>query len=107
MSKGEGSAPDDDTDASKTHADVTRTVANVSEQVLTGASALAGVTAVVRAVAGEVPVAGPVVATAVASLLPVVIAAVERRRETQLTRVKRARIWADEAWDAIVATREG
>ena len=59
------------------------------------------------AVAGEIPLAGPLVAVAVTGLLPIVSAAVERRRETRSQRAMRARAYADSAWDAIMASREG
>jgi uncharacterized membrane protein len=98
--------PGDDEGADKTPADVTRGVANVSEQILIGASAVAGITAIVGASTGEIPVAGPLAATAVTSLLPIAIAAIQRRREARSAR-QRAQAWADKVWDAIIATREG
>jgi hypothetical protein len=88
------------------HTVPTRTVANVSERVLQVISGVAGITAVARG-AAEVSVVGPVIAAGVSGLLPIAIAAVERRKEERSTRVERAQAWADEAWDAVVAARRG
>jgi hypothetical protein len=105
MEEGGEPAPDAGAGTSEKHASVERTVASVSEQLLSGASVVAGITAVARAAAGELPVVGPLVATAVAGLLPIAIAAIERNRETRTTRGKRAQAWANDAWDAVVAAR--
>jgi len=87
--------------------DVVGTVAKVSEPILTAASAGLSIFAVVRAAIGDIPVVGPVAAVAVTALLPIVSAAIERRREERSERANRARAHADAAWDAIVAAREG
>jgi hypothetical protein len=89
------------------HDDVVRTVANVSEPVLSAASASAAIATVAAALAGGIPIAGPLVTVAVTGLLPIAIAALERRREARSERAARARTFADAAWDAVIAAREG
>ena len=98
--------PDDNEDAEVTRANRIWAVANMSERFLLGASAAAGITAIVQASTNGVFVGGLVAVTAATSLLSVAIAAVERR-QTRSVRVKRAQTRADEAWDAFIATREG
>jgi hypothetical protein len=105
MQKGQEGASDEQGAAHKTEPDLARTVANVSEPLLAAASVGAGLTAVLRAAAGEVPVFGPIVASAVAGLLPVLVAADQRRREAKSARAEQARSWADEAWDAMISAR--
>lgn len=101
-------APPGETQAARPeekHGDVIRAVARVSEPVLSAASVGFSIDAILRAVAGEIPVVGPVVGVAVTALLPILSAAIERRRKERTEHVARARSYADAAWDAIVAAR--
>jgi hypothetical protein len=103
----ENEHPPDDEHEQLPDDDVVRRVARVSEPVLSATSAGFSIAAVAVAVAGEIPLAGPLVAVAVTGLLPIVSAAVERRREARSQRAMRARAYADSAWDTIMASREG
>jgi hypothetical protein len=87
--------------------DVVQKVARVSEPVLSATSAGLSIGTVAAAVAGDIPLVGPLLAVGITALLPVAVAAVQRRREAHSDRAVRAHSYADEAWNAIVASREG
>ena len=98
---------DDGKHGAKVRAEVARNVADVSERALPVASTGVAIATVLRMAVGEVPVFGPIAIVAATSLLPIAIAAVERRREARSARAERARAWADDAWGAVVANRQG
>lgn len=92
---------------SKAEQNTGQKVARVAESSLSAVSATISIGAVAAAAVDAIPVAGPLIAVGVTGLLPVVVAAFERRREAHSQRAKRARSYADEAWDAVMAAHGG
>lgn len=100
------------TPGDETRDDVVETVARISERILpvasVGLSAAAAAGPLASASAGGIGVTASFVAAAgVTGLLPIAFAFAERRVEARSERATRARAYADAAWDAIVAAREG
>jgi hypothetical protein len=99
---------DDEPPGDEQHTNVVSRVANVTERIAPlGAGLLTGIAATTEAaVAHRNSEVTFLIASAVAGLLPVTVVVVERQRE-RAEREKVTRAWADAAWDAIIAAREG
>lgn len=89
------------------HAEVVQRRARIAEWLLGAAGAAGGVAAVSLSAleAAAFPAAAPVALVAGSSLGRIAVAAFERRQEERLMLSKRARAWADEAWDMVMASR--
>jgi hypothetical protein len=97
----------DATSTNSAEQDTGQKVARVAEGSLSAVSGALSIGAVAAAVEGAIPIVGPLVAVGVTGLLPVVVAAFERRREANSKRARRARSYADEAWNAVTTAHGG